>query len=118
MVGGAAERDRQVERIEAGVDQIEQGRVLDGVHRADPRIGGVVDRPRRLQAIDGGLGGETRGGEPKLVGVGLVLRVIDDKQRAARHRQRDIERARLGRRQTGRGDDDLVARRQVERVER
>jgi hypothetical protein len=85
---------------------------------ADPRIGGVVDRQSRLQAVDRRIGGEARGGEPKLVGIGLVLGVIDDDQRAARRWQRDIERARLGRRQAGRGDDDVVARWQVERFER
>ena len=68
--------------------------------------------------MDRRIGGEARGGEPKLVGIGLVLGVIDDDQRAARRWQRDIERARLGRRQAGRGDDDVVARWQVERFER
>jgi hypothetical protein len=118
MVGGAAERDRQVERGETRIDQVEQRRVFDGEHRADPRIGGVVDRQRRLQAIDFRIGGEARRGEPQLIGVGFVLGVIDDDQRAARRRQRDVERARLGRRQAGRGDDDFIARRQVERLER
>ena len=85
---------------------------------ADPGFGGVVDRQRRLQTVDLGFGREARGGEPKLIGVGFVLGVINDDQRAARRRQRHVERARFGRRQAGRSDDDLVARRQVEQLER
>jgi hypothetical protein len=53
-----------------------------------------------------------------LIGGRLVLGVEDDDERAARRRKRDVERARLGRRLAGRGDDDLVARRQVERLDR
>ena len=58
---------------------------------------------------------KSRRREPKLLRGGNVLGVVDDKQFAARLRQRKIERAGLGRWRSRRRDDDFVARRQIER---
>ena len=52
MIGGAPERDRQIERREAGIDEIEERGVFDGEHRAEPGVAVIFDRQRRLQAVD------------------------------------------------------------------
>ena len=115
MVGRAAQRNRQIERREARVDQIEQRRIFDREHPADPRVVAVLDRQPRLKAFEAGVTSETGGGEAQLIGIGRIFRVVDDEVLAADRRQRDVQGARLGRGLAGRGDDHIVARRQIQR---
>jgi hypothetical protein len=50
----------------------------------------------------------------QLIGFRLILRVVDDGIGAARQRQRDVERLRLGARADRRGDDDFERRSEIE----
>ena len=115
MVGRAAKRNRQVERAQARIDQIEQDRIFDRKHRREPGVAGVADGEPRLKAVDVWLVCKARGREPELARRRLVLGVIDGEAIASGRRKREIERARLGRRLSRRRDDHLVARRQSQR---
>jgi len=118
MIGRAAQGDRQAERRQTGIDQVEQRRVFDREHLADPRIADIADRQARLQAIEAGVADKTRRREAQLIRIGLVLGVVDDDEIAAKRGEGDVQRARLGRRPARGRDDDVVARRQAERGDR
>ncbi len=114
MVGRSAERDRQLERAKAWVDEVEQACVFQREKTRKPRVAGVANGEPRLEAVQVAIRRETGGGEAKLSAVGDVLGVVDDQEVAARLSQSHIERSRLGRRRPRRRDDDLVAWRQIE----
>ncbi len=100
-----------------GIDQVEQRCIFEREQARQPGIVGVAHAQPGLKTIEGGVSRKSRRGEAKLARRGNVLGVVDDQKFAARFRQREVERARLGRRLSGRRDDDFVARRQVKRDE-
>ena len=114
MIGGAAERDGQIERAQSGIDEFEQGGVFDREHEGEPVVAGVGDFQSSLQSVERRLGGEARGRLAQLIGGGLVLGVIDREQFAARRLERDVARPRLRSGGSGGRNDDLVARRQAQ----
>jgi hypothetical protein len=60
MIGRPAQGDRQAERRQPGIDQVEQRRVFDREHLADPRVADIADRQARLQAVEAGVADEMR----------------------------------------------------------
>ncbi|RBP08632.1 hypothetical protein DFR50_12418 [Roseiarcus fermentans] len=117
MIGGPSERDRQAQGAQPRIDEIEQHRVFQREQTGEPGIVGVAHGQARLEAIDVAVGGELRRREPKLPRRRDVFRVVDDQIGPARLHERQIEGARLGRRPSGRSDDDLDVSGQVERDE-
>ena len=78
MIGGATKRDRQVERAEARIYEIEQRRIFEREQAGEPGIAAVSNDKPRLEAGEGPIMGEPRGGKPELTRRRKVLRVIDD----------------------------------------
>ncbi len=115
MIRRAAERQRQFERGEAGQEKIELRRVFGGEQPGEPAVVGVVDGQTRLHAGELFAGAE-KGVEraPQLIGVGPVLGVVDRGERAARQRERSIERLGLGARSRRRCGYDLERRSEFE----
>ena len=78
-------------------------------------IGGIVDGQTRLHAGKSVAAAPERvEGTTELIGFRHVLGVIDDGVQAARERQRDVERLRLGARTDRRCRDDFERQTEVE----
>src|SRR5271156_498047 len=115
MVRRAAERKRQVQRRKSGQEGIELAGIIGREHAGEPVVDAVVDVRARLREGEPMAAAAKRGDRvAQLIRFRLILRVIDDGVGAARQRQRNVERLRLGARADRRGNDDFKRRSEME----
>ena len=97
MIGRAAERQRQAQGGQPRQEHVELPGIFGGEQPREPTVGGVVDAQPRLHAGEiVAAGAERLQGAAQLVRLRPVLGVVDHREGAARERQRDVERFRLG----------------------
>src|SRR5579863_5799136 len=100
---------------EATKKNVELTGIIGGEHAREPVIRRVVDGETCLHASESGATTVKRlERAAKLIGLGLVLGVIDDRVSTARERQGDVKRPRLGARTNRRRDDNFEGQPEME----
>jgi len=95
VIRAAAEGNWQIERTQAGINNIEQNCVLNCKEFGQPRFAVIPDSETSLETIQIFVGGETRRSKAQLIGGWGVFGVVNDDQFPSRGGQGDIERARF-----------------------